>query len=740
MPDVLHGDVSWPGAIAVESATFTCSHGISPGTAILNIQPQPDFPDEQGDLQITDGNETVVIPGCKIDGYQVSQDESGQVVSLTIVDRRWRWRELGGINGAYNLLDPQGKLIPWSVRSPLELATLCLEAMGETGYTIDMPPGHAYPGPYFTQPFFDVGGVNPPINWVAVPPAQALQEVCDRFGRRLVYQLATDTVLITRIGEGDALPDGSIAKQGPSIKSPETPDSVAVQGAPTRYQVRLNLEPVGEDWDGFYRPIAQLSYAPKNTTSTPQINTATVVYDGTTASQHYEIFLGATAGQDPSQGVLFDYTATPGQTAAAIATAIAALINASTDPRVKGVITASASSGVLTITGPASGASMQVLTIMSPQPVPTGNSFDTALTQIAKKISGKLGDWSTCPPPLFPGCTATDRLTLYQATQLAQKTVWKCYRVTNVDVSGKGGIQVPGYDHNPLSRRQQLLIELNDVDQIVPTANDPNILDPFNRPSTVDFYAAFSKDKPAAAYGSISSLNIGNVLMYVPNNPPNTPIGSRVLTPIVGLDSYWQVITFANHVWKNGASTDLPLFTAPDLVLECAVQVRDPDTNQFDAYTRVEALPGQNSKTNPKVGYYPDVQLNVTCVYHTNASYDAYGNPTKVWYTFGNVQPLEADAILRANYYLNGLAAQYHLSGGQTIEYNGIRAINLDGAIQQVTWIVDGSGARTTASRNSEHNIYVPPYPARRRVEYLAAVKQDLDRQRFNIPELFFRV
>jgi hypothetical protein len=39
----------------------------------------------------------------------------------------------------------------------------------------------------------------------------------------------------------------------------------------------------------------------------------------------------------------------------------------------------------------------------------------------------------------------------------------------------------------------------------------------------------------------------------------------------------------------------------------------------------------------------------------------------------------------------------------QTATYVGIREIELDGAIQSVGWSIDGSGARTTVSRNQDN-------------------------------------
>ena len=68
---------------------------------------------------------------------------------------------------------------------------------------------------------------------------------------------------------------------------------------------------------------------------------------------------------------------------------------------------------------------------------------------------------------------------------------------------------------------------------------------------------------------------------------------------------------------------------------------------------------------------------------------------------------------------LDVLTLQYPISEALTQEYNGLMEIDLDGAVSQVSWEVGEGGVSTTASRNEEHSIWVPPYPARRRAEKL---------------------
>ncbi len=67
MPPDRHGRALWNGVSGMISASYSCSHGISPGIATLT------FPDQDvrkiqpaGTLTITDGVGTVSLPRCKV--------------------------------------------------------------------------------------------------------------------------------------------------------------------------------------------------------------------------------------------------------------------------------------------------------------------------------------------------------------------------------------------------------------------------------------------------------------------------------------------------------------------------------------------------------------------------------------------------------------------------------------------------------------------------------------------------
>jgi hypothetical protein len=707
MADVRHGVMSYPGVVALESGTYTVSHGISPGVACLKVQPQVGLPAQHGDLVITDGVDTVTVPGCRLNGLKVGMDDRGAFWSLEIVDRRWRWRELGAIFGAYNQLDPHGKLIPWTIRSPTELAALCLEAMGETNFTLNLPPGLSNPGHATTAPVPNVSGVNPPINWEGLPPAVALQQVAELFGCRVIYQLQTDTVLVAPVGTGASLPTGgvSIHRAGPSLKSPETPDAVGVIGSPTRYQMRLALEAVGEEWDGRILPIDQLSYAPQSPGTRQQVRFRLSWGPGlvgplTPNDFVLNIFLTDANGNPPG-GELANYRPV-GTTPAQAAATLAARINLG--PARRAQVTATSSGADVIVTANRPGVRFGYGSTLT-----GGGPANPRITQSLVQTARAAGPgWSHAPPPLFGGTglpggpQATDRLSAQAALRLAQKCIWRMYRVKNEDASGEGAIKVPGYGE--ILRREQLVLQDTQVDQVVPLPPNPNIVNPATREQFLaDYYNGFSRDRAAVVYGAVVRQGLP---WWFTNrrNSLNTAATDQVVVPFT-VDPLWQMIVFSEPVYRYGADGS---FLEPELTLQTAVLVRNLDTNQLERFVKVAPL-GGTAMTNPKMQVCPDVQLEITSTYDPNEN------------TIQSVSVLDRDPLVRADYYLRGLASQYNLSKGATVEYNGIVPVGLDGAIQQVTWSVGPQGATTQASRNTEHSLWVPPYPDRRRAEYLPA-------------------
>ncbi len=698
-----HGTASWPGVGGtVESCSYTCSHGITPGAATLVCHLPPGvLPAMRGTLVISDGVGAISLRDCKVEDCTARVGGDGQTHTLLIRDRRWMWGA-GRIDGCYNQLDPFGRLIPWTIRSPKELALLCLQAMGEGSYNIDaLPPGLTNPGAAVVRTLITPSGLNPPINWFGIPPAQALQQVAESFGCRVVFDPVTDSVIVARVGQGRDLPGGSLYTRSPSLKSPDAPAAVCVVGGPTLFQCRLALEPVGLEWDGTYVPIDLLSYAPPLVQGRKQAWEVTVTYGEVDLAAKFEVFAGAVKGEDPRSGVSLSYGPGGGDDADDIALALANLVNASADPRVSGRMTATASANVVTIRGRQDGYEFSVAAEM-------GDSFDPAngiaavMTQRAVRPGKRR--WENTDPGNCYDAVATDRLTQNQAQQLASQSVFKLYRLKTEGPAG-GPMVVAGYT-GKIVRREQIVLTGERVEQIVPEDIDPSVK--VNNSQAFDayvanLYAGLSKSKAAAVYGSVSVECISPTGLWYTEALENTDAASQVHIPF-GVTPQWQLISFSIPVYRRG----LYAIEYPELLLETGVMVRDAVTNQLSAYSRTEALPGGNPGGGVKVEVHDDIQLNVVADYDGSVPYSLVG--TRIY---------DADALVRADYYLRGLASRFSLGRGEMRGYNGIVPVPLDGAVMQAEYSVGAQGAETTASRNFEFSPFVPSYPARRRAEYL---------------------
>jgi hypothetical protein len=249
------GTANFPGIAQLVEASISMVHGISPGTAVLTIAPQVSLPTEVGTLTFGFGGVSLEFPDCKVDYGSFERNSSGEIWRLSIFDRRWQWR-FGQISGTYNVWRDNFSLKRGenntidTERSPQELATLCLQAMGESDFDVSDLPNETRPS----------------VEWDFDVPAEALASLCDELGCRVVLQL-DNRVAVRRVGDGAELDLSSALENALTFDPPERPDAIAVVCGASRYQVDFQLEAVGlEEGDpssaDTLKPIDQLSYQP----------------------------------------------------------------------------------------------------------------------------------------------------------------------------------------------------------------------------------------------------------------------------------------------------------------------------------------------------------------------------------------------------------------------------------------------------------------------------------------------
>lgn len=249
LPQVIGGSITW-------------SRGISPSAIQIETVPQSNFTQPVGDVTVTfavrlpngsvdpgDADAvTFTLVDCAVESSTIELT-SRQTWRMTLYDRRWRWKR-GEISGKYNQLKPDGTIDSATEKTNQELAELCLDALGETGYDVS-----AIPTTFKTA-----------VSWDASNPAQALQEVCSAAGCEVTLQLdATNSVSIVANGTGELLPGSDVASLSGSITTGQAPSVLRAVTQPVLWQRRFLLEAVGMDTeanDNEILPIADLSYEP----------------------------------------------------------------------------------------------------------------------------------------------------------------------------------------------------------------------------------------------------------------------------------------------------------------------------------------------------------------------------------------------------------------------------------------------------------------------------------------------
>lgn len=245
----------WPGIDSFLHGSFSFTHGITPSLATLYIAPQLAWPEMVGELTVNyqPGGQSYTFDECLLDFISIERGPDGrQVWGLHILDRRWKWKDCGKISGCYNIRrtngDGDSEVFTPSIRTVQELMTLCLNAMGEDEYG------------------FDVSGVDeqtyPETEWDYDNPAQALLDLCDKYGYRVILTLENQ-VLIAKANFGNYLPQGTYMAGATTTNPPNTPSAIVVVAGKTVAQYDFPIVPMAMELDNTVVPLDLVSYAPQ---------------------------------------------------------------------------------------------------------------------------------------------------------------------------------------------------------------------------------------------------------------------------------------------------------------------------------------------------------------------------------------------------------------------------------------------------------------------------------------------
>lgn len=225
---------------------FTFGPGIYPSVCYFRTVPHVPTLPQVADLTFsTEGGAELSFAECCLEEPRLDANQSGQRWTLPIKDRRWKWQPpWGPIYGHYNVPKPDGTYK--YEKTPQQLATLLLEAMGETGFDVSKLPNET----------------RPEIHWDGAHAASELEILCNSLSCVVVLNPFRNRVELWPIGQGGVFPSGQTIGSAYTPVLPVKPQSIRVEAGPTLFQALFKTEAVGLDTDEKWKPIDELSYKP----------------------------------------------------------------------------------------------------------------------------------------------------------------------------------------------------------------------------------------------------------------------------------------------------------------------------------------------------------------------------------------------------------------------------------------------------------------------------------------------
>ena len=229
------------GSLLIEGhVSMACSPGVIPDQGRM-IQPQGTTQPTSAiaDLILEWGNtgtwaEVRRWKNCSIVRLEQTHEPYKDTV-YTIQDRRWRWKHKF-VNGSYNVKDETGTAIGSTLKNAREIATLLLNALGETGYDVTAIPTTA--------------SVAPEVHWIYASAADELNKLCGLFGAQ-VHLRAANTIKLVVNGVGTIPPSTNLIEPvAAGIAFEQPPEKIRAYGSETLFDSWLMLEAVCPEFGG----------------------------------------------------------------------------------------------------------------------------------------------------------------------------------------------------------------------------------------------------------------------------------------------------------------------------------------------------------------------------------------------------------------------------------------------------------------------------------------------------------
>jgi hypothetical protein len=281
---------------------------------------------------------------------------------------------------------------------------------------------------------------------------------------------------------------------------------------------------------------------------------------------------------------------------------------------------------------------------------------------------------------------------------LAQQSVWKWYRI-KLPITVPGYVDASGKKDASITEMWQLKLE----DEQVATTNGKDEKERGNLPAVV--YGEWFK-------GLDGSYN---------NTPSrHNDLQSSVESISWSLDKKNGVVKFSEPVYAN----DDDHIDLGELYPVSAILWLRTAFTLLDEKTGSPVRSYYKQRTGNNLGTMPRYEIiNDLVVWHLPEYDHLYGDSIK------KITDNWKDVQKECQVYWLQIAKQYQSYTPQTVHYNGLKRINLDGAIQHITLNVSDSGATTVVSRNNEQFRKVKSFNERRLTDKLKELLRDMQGQ-----------
>jgi hypothetical protein len=231
--------------IPVSSLDFQLVLGVDPGTGSVTIPGIGHDIPYLTSIVLSDNENTYTLNNIYVTAVRhVLNSTGGTDTVCSIADFRVAWK-YGYINGIFNEEDYRG--VPKREKTLVELLEYIFSFLTGTTYY-----------------FFGLPTVYPEVVWEFENPAQALNELCDKYQLCVGYDIVDNgRIIVCPLNYERTLPNLPKMSEEVATKDLLLPNKIILVGDREIRQVTFEgLIPVGEDLDGSVKPINQLSYAP----------------------------------------------------------------------------------------------------------------------------------------------------------------------------------------------------------------------------------------------------------------------------------------------------------------------------------------------------------------------------------------------------------------------------------------------------------------------------------------------